>query len=190
MRTANSTRSVFNDPLIWAAWVAAAAASTKTAARTDAVAHGQPSQASSMGLAYEDAGDGSDLAGGFARAEAKLTINAMEEKAGLGIGFAILPSVGAYTGQGTSREHRVQLRGALTASVRVPKKVTVNGDAVQAIRSGSPGPGWYVSTASVDGRDGLTEPAGVLVVATGRRGVRDTVSINVVLHGDAARQAT
>jgi hypothetical protein len=159
MRTMASTHSSFSDPLVWAIWPSAAGASS-----------------TSFSL-FEDSGDGLQyqLLDRSAFATTGVTLNTTLLPTGP-ISLVILPTVGAYAGQGVSRAHLVRLH----CRVSQMAGVSVNGNLVGPISPGSgDAPGWYYSPPVDDGRDDFTAPPGLVTVATGRHSIRSTVVVEL-----------
>ena len=159
MRTMNSTYAAFADPLIWASWLPPALS------------------ASASYHLYEDAGDGREYedASNTAHATTATTLAG----AGKTVHFEIKAAVGSYTGQGTSRQQLVQLRGRSAAQI---KTVKVNGAAATkttASAAAAGATGWYVAEQSEDGRDHFVWPVGTVVVAVGRQSIHKPVEVEV-----------
>ena len=75
--------------------------------------------------------------------------------------ITVFPTEGAYTGMPPMRTHSVQVR----APPGAPGVVSVDGSKVPRVQPGSVGPGWWIS----DGASSpLTEPAGAVMISTGR----------------------
>jgi hypothetical protein len=102
MRTMNSTRTAFADPLIWASWLPATLSSAHNA---------------SYHL-YEDAGDGREYedVGNTAHATTVATLGGA--RGGRVVRFEVRATAGRYVGQGTSRQQLVQLRGRHPSQIR------------------------------------------------------------------------
>ena len=99
------------------------------------------------------------------------------------VNITIQPTCGTFAGQGTTRNHLVQVRGAARGT---PIRVTVNGKIVQRMSppaamggTAKDQEGWYLAIPRADGAAALTEPAGSVVVSTGRQGIRTRVVVVV-----------
>eukprot|EP01052_Picozoa_sp_SAG31_P013088 SAG31_NODE_780_length_12148_cov_7.369295_1_plen_290_part_00 len=161
MRTMNSTYRAFADPLIWTIWVPPTV----------------PALKSSYQL-YEDAGDGREYEDprNTAHATTAVTLNVQAKT----ISFEVDASRGSFVGQGTSRQHLVQLRGIngdQVATVKVDKMTTSKTTA----RAAPDGASWYVATQSVGGKDNFTLPVGSVVVVVGRQIISKLTEVEVTL---------
>ena len=159
MRTMNSTYTAFSDPLIWVVWVPTPV----------------PDVSSRFEL-YEDAGDGREYEDPNNTAHAT-TGAALTARRKL-IAFEVEASRGRYLGQGTSRQHLVQLRGLDGDQVDTVK---IDGTTVAKSSAGAVGDGWYVAAQSANGKDNFTQPAGSVVVLVGRREISSGVTVEVKL---------
>ena len=99
------------------------------------------------------------------------------------VNITIQPTCGTFAGQGTTRNHLVQVRGAAGGT---PTRVTVNGKIVPRMsppaamgETAKDQEGWYLAVPRADGAAALTEPAGSVVVSTGRQGIRTRVVVVV-----------
>ena len=159
MRTMNSTYANFADPLIWALWVSPTV----------------PNVSSNYEL-YEDAGEGREYEDSKNTAHAT-TAAVLKARQKL-ISFEVQASHGSYTGQGTSRQHVVQLRGVDGDQIDTVK---VDGATATKSSAGTSGISWYVATQSTNGRDNFTQPVGSVVVLIGRRVISVGVKVEVTL---------
>lgn len=163
LRTLASTHAVFMDPVVWAVWVGA-------------------SDGAFASKLFEDAGDGLEYA--HSAPELNPSASALTESVfkvasnSTRLSFEVKPSSGHYQGQGKTRSHLMQFRGCS----QVPSIVYVNGLEVPKVQPDSADPGWYISVGNDDGRDLFTEPAGTLVVMTGRQDIRRTVLVEILLQ--------
>ena len=94
------------------------------------------------------------------------------------ISFEVKATSGSYAGQGSSREHLVQVRGISGDQVGM---VTVNGATASKIAAGGAGSGWYVADQSANGRDNFTQPVGSVVVAVGRQSISKPVAVEITM---------